>query len=235
MLNINNLSTCYGKSQILRGLSLHVDSGEIVALIGSNGAGKTTLLKTIAGLVRPSEGSITFFGTPIGGKPPEFMVNQGISLCPEGRKVFVDLTLHENLHLGAYTQRNTHRFNEMVQRVLDLFPILRERLMQKAGTLSGGEQQQLAIARSLMSCPKLLLLDEPSLGLAPIIVEKIAGIIQTINKEQKISILLIEQNAQLALSLAQRGYVLETGKFTLQGEAGALLHNEQVKTAYLGC
>ncbi|MEK6557559.1 MAG: ABC transporter ATP-binding protein [Candidatus Margulisiibacteriota bacterium] len=235
MLNINNLSTYYGKSQILKEISLFVDSGEIVALIGSNGAGKTTLLKTIAGLLHPREGTITFCGNTISAMAPEFIVKQGIALCPEGRKVFVDLTVFENLQLGAYTKRTTSKIKEMLQRMLDLFPILHERLKQKAGTLSGGEQQQLAIARALMSSPKLLLLDEPSLGLAPIVSEKIAAIIQTINEEQHISILLVEQNAQLALTLAQRGYVLETGQFILHDEASRLLHNEQIKAAYLGC
>lgn len=233
MLKIQGLKVSYGKVQALKGIDLEVKQGEIVSLIGANGAGKTTTLRTISGLLRPTEGKVDFLGQLISGLEPADIVKGGISHCPEGRMVFPRMTVKENLELGAYISRNSGQLKEDFARIFEFFPILSERLGQSAGTLSGGEQQMLAIGRALMSRPKLLLLDEPSLGLAPFLVDKIFDIIKLINK-QGISILLIEQNAFQALGIANRGFVMETGNIVLSGNAQELLNNEHVKKAYLG-
>lgn len=233
MLSINNLSVHYGKIWALKGIDMEISQGEIVCLIGANGAGKTTTLRTISGLVKPTDGTIRYKGMSIGNLEPPDIVRHGISHCPEGRQVFPRMTVMENLEMGAYTRKDRHKLTEDYQRVFDYFPILAERRWQLAGTLSGGEQQMLAIGRALMSRPQLLLLDEPSLGLAPFLMEKIFEIIQMINKEG-VTILLIEQNAYQALTIAHRGYVMETGYISLSGRAKDLLHNEHVKKAYLG-
>jgi len=233
MLQIKNLNTYYGYIHALKGIDMEVEQGEIVSLIGSNGAGKTTTLSSIAGLVPPSEGSISFEGKNITSAPPHKLVQMGISLSPEGREVFPALTVEENLRLGAYTKKNKANIKESFERVYDLFPRLKERVSQFAGTLSGGEQQMLAIGRALMSQPKLLLLDEPSLGLAPNLVTMIFKLIVDINK-QGTTILLIEQNANMALSISNRAYVLETGNITIHGDAKELAGDPRVKEAYLG-
>ena len=233
MLQIKNLNTYYGYIHALKGIDMEVEQGEIVSLIGSNGAGKTTTLSSIAGLVPPSEGTITFEGKNITNTAPHKLVQMGISLSPEGREVFPALTVEENLRLGAYTKKNKANIKESFDRVYELFPRLKERVSQYAGTLSGGEQQMLAIGRALMSQPKLLLLDEPSLGLAPNLVTMIFKLIVDINK-QGTTILLIEQNANMALSISNRAYVLETGNITIQGDAKELAGDPRVKEAYLG-
>lgn len=233
MLKVANLHAGYGKNKILKGVSLEVPQGKIVTLIGANGAGKTTLLMTLSGIVRSTAGEISLEGKPIEKLPPETIVKFGMTHVPEGRRVFQHLTVKENLDLGAYTQRNLKEIEFQRQELLTLFPILKERLNQLAGNLSGGEQQMLAMARALMSRPKLLLLDEPSLGLAPKMVETVFNLIQEIN-EQGTTILLIEQNAWMALSCAHYGYVMETGTITLQGRGKELLENSTVRQAYLG-
>ena len=233
MLQIKGLSTYYGYIHALKGIDIEVDKGEIVSLIGSNGAGKTTTLSSIAGLVPSSEGTITFEGKNITNAPPHKMVQMGISLSPEGREVFPALTVEENLRLGAYTKKNKAEIKTSFERVYELFPRLQERTAQFAGTLSGGEQQMLAIGRALMSQPKLLLLDEPSLGLAPTLVALIFRLIKDINK-QGTTILLIEQNANMALSISNRAYVLETGSIAIHGDAKQLAGDPRVKEAYLG-
>jgi len=233
MLKIENLNVFYGPIHALKGISLEVNEGEIVTLIGSNGAGKSTTLSAITGLVKSSSGSITFEGKNITNVPPHKIVKMGISLSPEGREVFPALTVEENLRLGAYTQANSHEIKEGFERVYDLFPRLKERIHQTAGTLSGGEQQMLAIGRALMSQPKLLLLDEPSMGLAPNLVLLIFDLIESINK-QGTTILLIEQNANMALSIADRAYVLETGRIAFSGDAVSLADDPRIKKAYLG-
>jgi len=233
MLKIEGLHTYYGYIHALKGIDIEVGEGEIVSLIGSNGAGKTTTLSSIAGLVRPSQGTITFEGKDITNTPPHSLVHMGISLSPEGREVFPALTVQENLRLGAYTKNDKRRIAASFERVYDLFPRLRERVAQQAGTLSGGEQQMLAIGRALMCEPKLLLLDEPSLGLAPTLVAMIFELIQNINK-QGTTILLIEQNANMALSVSGRAYVLETGTISMSGNAKELATDPRVKAAYLG-
>uniref|UniRef100_A0A7C4KKD5 ABC transporter ATP-binding protein n=1 Tax=Anaerolinea thermolimosa TaxID=229919 RepID=A0A7C4KKD5_9CHLR len=233
MLEVKNLHVYYGAIHALKGINFHVDKGEIVALIGANGAGKSTTLSTISGLLQPREGSVIFRGEDITMIPAEQTVQKGIVQVPEGRKIFATLTVMENLEMGAYTQRDKKLFKQDLENVFTLFPRLRERQNQLGGTLSGGEQQMLAIARGLMSRPSLLLLDEPSMGLSPILVEQIFEIIRDIN-EQGTSILLVEQNAQMALSIADRGYVLETGRVVLEGPAQELLHNPMVIEAYLG-
>lgn len=233
MLEVKNLHVYYGAIHALKGINFHVDEGEIVALIGANGAGKSTTLSTISGLLQPREGRVIFRGEDITMIPAEQTVHKGVVQVPEGRKIFATLTVMENLEMGAYTQRDQKLFKQDLENVFTLFPRLRERQNQLGGTFSGGEQQMLAIARALMSHPSMLLLDEPSMGLSPILVEQIFEIIQNINK-QGTSVLLVEQNAQMALSIADRAYVLETGQITLEGSAQEVLHNPSVIEAYLG-
>ncbi len=233
LLEVENLNVYYGAIHALQGISFHVEEGEIVTLIGANGAGKSTTLNTISGLLRPREGSIRFKGQELTRMRAHDIVRLGIVQVPEGRKIFATLTVAENLDMGAYTRTNPSEIARSRERVFASFPRLRERLNQLGGTLSGGEQQMLAMGRGLMSRPTLLLLDEPSMGLAPILVEEIFSIIQEINS-QGTSILLVEQNANMALSVAHRGYVLETGKIVLEGTAQELRDNPQVKKAYLG-
>ncbi len=233
LLEVNDLNVYYGAIHALQGISFHVEEGEIVTLIGANGAGKSTTLRTISGLLRPRQGSIRFRGQEITIVPPQDIVGQGISQVPEGRKIFAPLTVKENLLMGAYTRKDPVEINQSMERVFASFPRLKERINQLGGTLSGGEQQMLATARGLMSRPVLLLLDEPSMGLSPILVEEIFRIIQEINS-QGTSILLVEQNAQMALSVANRAYVLETGRIVLEGSAKDVSENPRVKSAYLG-
>lgn len=233
MLEVSNLEVRYGVIRALRDVSLHVDTGEVVTLIGANGAGKSTLLRTISGLVRPTAGSIRFEGRDITRTPPDRIVQMGIGHAPEGRGVFANLTVRENLLLGAYTRRDNDGIRRDMDRVTNLFPRLAERMNQLAGTLSGGEQQMLAIGRALMGRPRLLMLDEPSLGLAPLLVQEIFHTLKEIN-EAGTTILLVEQNAHMALHIANRGYVLQTGEVVLQDTAQALLQNELVREAYLG-
>jgi branched-chain amino acid transport system ATP-binding protein len=233
LLELQDLHTFYGNIEALKGVSLEVNEGEIVTLIGSNGAGKSTTLRSISGLTPPREGSIRFDGQEIGETPPQEIVQKGISQAPEGRRIFSRMTVRENLELGAYLRRDTDQIDRDLERVFDLFPRLKERERQKAGTMSGGEQQMLAIGRALMAQPKLLLLDEPSMGLAPILVERIYETIAAIN-EQGTTILLVEQNANFALEVSKRGYVLETGQVSLSDDASALRENADVQKAYLG-
>lgn len=231
MLNINNLKVNYGGIEAVKGISFTVSEKSIVTLIGANGAGKSTTLRAIAGLVPIKGGTIEFLGKQINGLPSEKIVGTGITLVPEGRRVFPDLTVLENIKIGAYLRKDD--LTDDINWVYDLFPRLKERSWQLAGTLSGGEQQMLAVGRALMSRPKLIMMDEPSLGLAPLIVQGIFDIIKEINR-QGVTILLIEQNANLALRAADYGYVLETGSITLDGTGAELLENEEVKAAYLG-
>ncbi len=231
MLKIENLAVNYGGIEAVKGISFEVPEKSIVTLIGANGAGKSTTLRTIAGLVSVKSGKITFFGNDITGKRSNDIVRSGITLVPEGRRVFPDLTVVENIKIGAYLRHDD--LSEDIRWVYDLFPRLKERSWQQAGTLSGGEQQMLAVARALMSHPKLMMMDEPSLGLAPLIVKGIFDIIKEVNK-QGVTVLLIEQNANMALKTADRGYVLETGSITLSGTGAELLANDAVKKAYLG-
>ena len=231
MLKIENLKVNYGGIEAVKGISFEVLEGDIVTLIGANGAGKSTTLRTVAGLVRPTGGSITFQGEEISGLSPDKIVSRGITMVPEGRKVFANLTVLENLKLGAYLRSDN--IKDDIDWVYELFPRLKERSWQLSGTLSGGEQQMLAVGRALMSRPKLMMMDEPSLGLAPLIVKGIFEIIREINR-QGVTILLIEQNANVALHTANTGYVLETGTITMQGIGTELLNNEAVKKAYLG-
>ena len=233
MLSVKGLHTFYGKIHALKGIDLEINEGEIVTLVGSNGAGKSTLLNTITGLVHGSQGSIEFQGKNIFNMAPHKIVGLGISMSPEGREIFPALSVQENLRLGAYIRKDTAGIDSAYQRVYDLFPRLKERVNQSAGTLSGGEQQMLAIGRALMSDPQLLLLDEPSLGLAPNLVLLIFDLIKSIN-QQGTSILLIEQNANMALSIAHRAYVMETGTITLSGDAQQLKNDDKVRKAYLG-
>lgn len=234
MLTISNLQVYYGAIRALGGISLEVQQGEIVTMIGANGAGKSTTIRTISGLIRPREGEVIYEGQPIQKLPAYQIVELGIGQSPEGRRVFANMTVRENLELGAYTrQKHKGEIKEDMERVLQLFPRLKERYMQSAGTLSGGEQQMLAIGRALMGRPRLLLLDEPSLGLAPFLVQSIFRIIQDINA-QGVTILLVEQNAHQALRIADRGYVLETGRVVLADTAANLLKNDMIRKAYLG-
>ncbi len=233
MLQVENLNVYYGAIHALQGVSFNVDEGEIVTLIGANGAGKSTTLRTLSGLLRSRTGSVTFKGADISNMPAEKIVEAGISHVPEGRKIFAPLSVRENLMMGAYSRSDPGEIQETLDRVYKSFPRLLERLGQYGGTLSGGEQQMLATARGLMSKPTLMLLDEPSMGLSPILVEEIFRIIVEINK-QGTSILLVEQNAQMALSIAHRAYVLETGRIVLSGPAKEIADNPQVKSAYLG-
>ncbi|MDR0837936.1 MAG: ABC transporter ATP-binding protein [Propionibacteriaceae bacterium] len=232
MLKVSDLHVYYGAIHAVKGISLEVNEGEIVTLIGANGAGKSTVLQTISGLLRPRTGSITFLDDDITALVPHKRVERGLAQVPEGRRIFLSLTVAENLEMGAYTQRGADTSVGM-ERAFTLFPRLKERRKQVAGTLSGGEQQMLAMGRALMSSPKLLMLDEPSMGLAPILVEQIFSNIVDMNADGT-TILLVEQNAQMALSIAGRAYVLETGQIVMQGEAAELSDNEQVKRAYLG-
>jgi branched-chain amino acid transport system ATP-binding protein len=233
LLDVEGVDTYYGRVQALHGVSLTIDDGEIVTLIGSNGAGKTTTLRTISGLARPARGRVRLRGTDISGLPPDRVVMRGIGHAPEGRRVFGRMTVRDNLFLGAYVRKDAAGIRSDQERVFSFFPRLRERRNQIAGTLSGGEQQMLAIGRALMSRPKILLLDEPSLGLAPILVDTIFQVIREING-QGTTILLIEQNAAKALQVANRGYVLETGRIVQEGSAKALLESPDVQRAYLG-
>jgi branched-chain amino acid transport system ATP-binding protein len=233
LLEVAGLVARYGRITALEGISLTVEQGEIVTLIGANGAGKTTTLRAISGLVRPAAGTIRFDGREIGRLPPDEIVRAGISHSPEGRRVFPRMTVRENLELGAYTRRAKDEIAADLERVLTIFPRLKERYAQKAGTMSGGEQQMLAIARALMSRPRVLLLDEPSLGLSPKLVQTIFEVIRDINKRGT-TILLIEQNARQALAVAARGYVLEVGRIAYAGAAAELAASEAVRAAYLG-
>jgi branched-chain amino acid transport system ATP-binding protein len=233
MLKVQDLYVGYGEIEALHGISIEVNEGEIVAIIGSNGAGKSTLLNTISGLLRPKKGTIHFRDKPLHTTAPYNIVAQGVCQVPEGRRVFATMTVLENLEIGAQLPQNRKTSKQNLEHVYQLFPRLKERAKQQAGTLSGGEQQMLAVGRALMGNPKLLLLDEPSLGLAPLIVEEVYGVVNKIQKEG-VSILLVEQNAYQALKVANRGYVIETGTITLEDEAGRLLSNSQIREAYLG-
>ncbi|KON85898.1 amino acid ABC transporter ATPase [Sporosarcina globispora] len=233
MLKINDINVYYGNIHALKGVSLDINEGEIVTLIGANGAGKSTLLKTISGLLKPKNGDILFQGQPISGKLAQTIVKQGLSHVPEGRRVFSNMSVEENLELGAYLRKDKQGIREDFEKVYQLFPRLYERRKQLSGTLSGGEQQMLAMGRALMARPKLLLLDEPSMGLAPLLVKIIFKIIEEINQSGT-TILLVEQNANMALSIAHRAYVIETGNIVLSGSSEELNQSEQIKIAYLG-
>lgn len=233
MLEIKDIHIYYGNIHALKGVSLTVSQGEVVTLIGSNGAGKTTTLRTIQGLLRPRQGTVLFEGKPLEALSTEAIVRLGISQSPEGRLIFPRMTVQENLEMGAYLRNDTLGIKSDMEKALNLFPRLRERISQKGGTLSGGEQQMLAIARALMSRPRLLLLDEPSMGLAPMLVSQIFAIVRDINAEGT-TILLVEQNARMALSVAHRGYVIQTGQVVVAGTASDLQSNETVRKAYLG-
>ena len=233
MLQIDDINVYYGAIHAIKGISLKVDQGEIVTLIGANGAGKSTTLRTISGLLKPKTGKITFEGKNIAGLPAHAIVKAGISQVPEGRRIFANMTVQENLDLGSYARQDTDGIAKDLKIVFERFPRLLERKNQEAGTLSGGEQQMLAMGRALMSRPRLLLLDEPSMGLAPLLIKEIFSIIQDINQAGT-TILLVEQNANMALSIANRAYVLETGRITLSGEAQKLAASEDVRKAYLG-
>ena len=238
MLTIKNINTYYGQVHALKNISLHIREGEIVTLIGANGAGKTTLLNSVSGITPPRSGQILFAGKPIHGLAPHTIVEMGISQVPEGRQVFKPLSVEDNLELGAYlrfrTREGRREARETMATIYELFPILHNRRTQLAGTLSGGEQQMLAIGRALMARPKIILLDEPSMGLAPLVVQEIFRVIVSLARERKTTVLLVEQNARVALKAADRGYVLETGKVILDGAACDLLENRDVQRAYLG-
>lgn len=234
MLKIRDLYTAYGPIMALRGVSIDVPDGKIVTLLGANGAGKSTTLRTISGLVHPLKGSIEFLGRSISHRSPEEVVEIGISQVPEGREIFFELSVMENLQLGSYVRRDAKGVRADIERVFQYFPILTERRKQQAGTLSGGEQQMLAIGRALMARPRLLLLDEPSLGLAPLITQSIFEIVKTLNENEGITVLLVEQNARLALGIAQYGYVLEIGRVVLEDTSENLRTNEDVRRVYLG-
>ncbi len=231
LLEIRNLSVSYGGINAVKDINLDVPEGQIVTLIGANGAGKSTILRTISGLVKTKTGSVTYEGKELLGKSPDYIVSQGVTLVPEGRRVFTDLTVLENLKIGAYLRKDN--IEPDIEYVYSLFPRLKERAWQFAGTLSGGEQQMLAVGRALMSRPKLIMMDEPSLGLAPLVVKSIFDIIKTIN-QKGITVLLIEQNANMALMAAHTAYVLETGNITMKGTGAELLADERIKEAYLG-
>lgn len=234
MLELKGVDTYYGNIQALKGVDIRVDQGEIITLIGANGAGKSTTLMSVCGIVQPKAGEILFQGQEIQGMDPDAIVGLGISQVPEGRRIFPHLTVRENLDMGALLRRDAEGIRKDLDYVYELFPILAERRNQPGGTLSGGEQQMLAISRALMARPKLLLLDEPSLGLAPLIVRQIFEVIKTINEENGTTVFLVEQNANLALQLAHRGYVMETGRITLTDTTDRLMDNEDVRKAYLG-
>ena len=233
MLELEEVHVRYGAIEVVHGISFQVAAGAIVTLIGANGAGKSTTLRTISGLLVPAAGRIIFEGQPIHGRPPHEILALGVAHVPEGRQIFPDLTVRENLRLGAFRETAQRRVQERLEAVFAEFPVLRERARQLGGTLSGGEQQMLAIGRALMAAPRLLMLDEPSLGLAPLYVERVVEIVKRLNA-QGISILLVEQRAQAALQIAERGYVLETGRIVLTDAGARLLENEDVKRAYLG-
>mgnify|MGYP001042928202 CR=1 FL=1 len=238
MLKVKNINTYYGKVHALKNVTIHLAQGEIVALIGANGAGKTTILNTLSGVIPARTGSIQFLGEPVETLPPDRIVKIGISQVPEGRQVFKGMTVADNLELGAYLRFRSREPREQIRQdmrhMYELFPRLEERKKQMAGTLSGGEQQMLAIGRALMARPRLLLLDEPSMGLAPLVVQEIFGVIERLRRDEGTTILLVEQNARAALKMADRGYVLETGKVILEGAAAELLENPEVQRAYLG-
>ncbi|MBO1335421.1 ABC transporter ATP-binding protein [Streptomyces sp. VRA16 Mangrove soil] len=233
LLEVENLKVAYGKIEAVKGISFTVEEGQVVTLIGTNGAGKTTTLRTLSGLLKPLSGKITFNGQPLNNVPAHKIVAMGLAHSPEGRRIFPRLTIAENLQLGAFLRKDTAGIAKDIQRAYDLFPILGERRKQAAGTLSGGEQQMLAMGRALMSQPKLLMLDEPSMGLSPIMMQKIMATIVEL-KSQGTTILLVEQNAQAALSLADQGHVMEIGSIALSGTGQELLHDESVRKAYLG-
>jgi len=234
MLELHNIQTYYGNIQVLKDVSLRLHEGEIITLIGANGAGKTTTLMSVSGIVPPRSGEILFMNQPLTGLGPDEIVARGLSQVPEGRRIFPNLTVTENLEMGAFLRKDREGIRKDLAYVFDLFPILAQRRHQPGGTLSGGEQQMLAISRALMARPRLLLMDEPSLGLAPMYVKLIFEIIRKINSENGTPIFLVEQNAHMALRVAHRGYVMENGRITLEGTAESLLHNEEVKRAYLG-
>ena len=234
MLKLSNVESYYGNIRALKGIDIEVSEGEIITLIGANGAGKTTTLMSICGVVPPRHGEILFMGRPIHDMSPDQIVALGISQVPEGRRIFPFLTVAENLDMGAFLRKDKDGIKKDIEYIYELFPILAERRNQAGGTLSGGEQQMLAISRALMARPRLLLMDEPSLGLAPLVIRRIFGIIEKINTENRTTIFLVEQNANLALKIAHRGYVMENGRILLTDAARNLLSNEQVKKAYLG-
>jgi branched-chain amino acid transport system ATP-binding protein len=234
MLKLNNIETFYGNIRALKGISIEVEEGEIITLIGANGAGKTTTLMSISGVVPPRFGEIEFLGAPIHEKSPDEIVALGICQVPEGRRIFPFLTVAENLDMGAFLRKDKAEIKADLEYIYELFPILAERRHQAGGTLSGGEQQMLAISRALMARPRLLLMDEPSLGLAPLVIRRIFEIIEKINTESRTTIFLVEQNANLALKVAHRGYVMENGQIILTDTAANLLSNEEVRRAYLG-
>lgn len=234
MLEINNLHVSYGGIQALQGISLHVPEGKIISLLGANGAGKSTTLRTIMGIVKPTEGKIIFQGESLLGLKSYQVVMKGIALVPEGRRVFTNLTVTENLALGAYTRNDKYQIQRDIDEVYELFPRLKEREKQSAGTLSGGEQQMLALGRAIMSKPRLLMIDEPSLGLAPVLSQGVLSKLTEINQTRGQTILLIEQNARAALSIADYAYILETGRITLEGPARELTTNDEVRKTYLG-
>jgi len=234
ILELKDVHSSYGSIKALRGISLKVYPGEIVAIIGANGAGKSTTLMVTCGIIPIDQGDILYQGQSILGIVPEKLPIMGLCQVPEGRRIFPRLTVHENLELGAFYRKERSAIDKDLDRVYELFPVLRERTRQQGGTLSGGEQQMLAIARALMTRPKVLLMDEPSLGLAPLIVQKIFDIIHEVNQSEGMTVLLVEQNANLALQASQRGYVLETGTVTMEDEAQKLLHNKEIRKAYLG-
>ncbi len=234
MLKLIDVKTFYGNIQALKGINIEISEGEIITLIGANGAGKTTTLMSISGIVPPGSGKILFMGQPIDGMSPDKIVSLGISQAPEGRHIFPRLTVMENLHMGAFLRKDKKGIKQDTDYIFGLFPILKQRRHQAGGTLSGGEQQMLAISRALMARPRLLLMDEPSLGLAPKVVKQIFGIIRKINIEHRTTIFFVEQNANLALHVAHRGYVMENGSIALEDTADRLLSNEAVKKAYLG-
>lgn len=233
MLEIKDLEVCYGMIQAIKGISFEVNEGEVIALIGANGAGKTTILHTVTGLLPPKAGSVFFEGKDITKMPAHKIVSLGMAHVPEGRRVFADLTVYENLKMGAYTRKDPKEMEQSLEMVYGRFPRLKERSKQLAGTLSGGEQQMLAMGRALMSHPKIILMDEPSMGLSPILVSQIFDIIEEVSKSGT-TVLLVEQNAKKALSIADRAYVLETGNIVLEGNAKELMNDDSVKKAYLG-
>ena len=233
MLEVKDLQVYYGMIQAIKGVSFHVNEGEVIALIGANGAGKTTILHTVSGLLAPKAGSVTFEGTDIVKVPGHKIVSMGMAHVPEGRRVFAQLSVLQNLKMGAYTRKDKEEINQTLKTVFERFPRLEERQNQMAGTLSGGEQQMLAMGRALMSHPKIILMDEPSMGLSPIFVNEIFDIIQQVSKSGT-TVLLVEQNAKKALSIADRAYVLETGNIVLEGKASDLLNDDSIKKAYLG-
>lgn len=234
MLRLNNIDTYYGPIQALKNVSLHVNEGEIVSLLGGNACGKSTTMKTILGLVKPKKGTVELFGRRIDHRPPSVVVKAGISPVLEARRLFPYLTVYENLLMGAYTRKDSREIRNDIQRMYELFPVVGERRRQLASTLSGGEQQMVAMARALMARPRLLIMDEPSMGLSPLYVDKIFEIIEQINSKQGVAILLVEQNANMALSIARRGYVLQTGEIVLKDTAENLRNNPLMQKAYLG-